>query len=156
MEDSAMKKTLSFILAILMLFSTCSVLAFADDEEIPDGMFAITFADYDGRVIETRYVAAGNRVKAPENPTRASVESQDNLYRYDYTFKGWSADSGKTLYHQNTIPEATENVIYYAVYSEQRSEIKPLTLMKLIQSIFARINAIFEYFSRIFTKPEKP
>lgn len=140
-----MKKTLSVLLALLMVMFTCSAVVYAQDEDQPaeKASYTITFLDYDGKVIATRLVEEGGIVKAPENPTREKTDE------YEYIFKGWSADNGETIYHASTMPLASADVTYKAIYSEQKIE-EPFTLMKFIASIFQRINAVFEYFARIF------
>ncbi|MGN1419251.1 MAG: InlB B-repeat-containing protein [Acutalibacteraceae bacterium] len=136
-----MKKALSLFLAVLMLFSISAVtFASAEGEE---KFYSITFVDYDGTELAALTVAESGIVKAPENPTRASTET------VNYVFKGWSSDGGQTIYHASTIPLATSDVTYTAIYGEQKVE-KTTTFWNFIQSIFARINAVFEYFARIF------
>lgn len=139
-----MKKTLSVLLALIMVMFTCSAVAYAEGEE-EKASYTITFLDYDGKVIATRLVEEDGIVKAPENPAREKTDE------YEYIFKGWSADGGETIYHASTIPLASADVTYTAIYSEQKIE-EPFTLMKFIESIFLRINAIFEYFARIFDR----
>ncbi len=138
-----MKKLISVILAVLMLFSTVSVVAFAEGEG--DKFYTIRFVDYDGSEIKTMTAQEGAIIPAPENPTREATE------KCEYTFKGWSADGGQTIYYQTTIPIATEDVIYMAVYSENE-KVEVLTFWAFVSSIFERINQIFEYFHDLFTR----
>lgn len=139
-----MKKTLAVILAVLMLFTTVSFLAFAEDGE-EKSYYNIEFVDYDGTSIKKMQAEKGSIVPGPANPTREATDD------YEYTFKGWSADGGKTLYFQNTIPIATADVTYTAVYSETEKQ-DLLTFWGFIASIFRRINMIYEYFYKIFSR----
>lgn len=147
-----MKKIIAVLLSVLMLFSTVSAVCFAADEtEEPMTYYTITFVDHDGTVLGTRKIVEGGIIDAPENPVRA------NTKEVEYTFKGWSADGGKNTYAPKTLPRATGDITYTAIYAEERLDAdNGLTFWKLIQSIFARINMIFEYFFNIFEKgPEK-
>ena len=69
----------------------------------------------------------------------------------EYIFKGWAAMEGEEndLYQKNTIPNAVDGTIYYAVYSSKEVN-ESQSFWEFIESIFARINLIFEYFARIF------
>lgn len=143
-----MKKALSLLLSVLMIFSCMTVAVFAEDEATPV-YYTIRFVDWDWdgsdeTTLARETVKAGDIVTAPANPTR---ESEDK--KIEYVFKGWSADGGKTIYHAGTIPIATEDVTYTAVYAENKKS-DNLTFWQLVQSIFARINQIFEYFAEIF------
>ena len=142
-----MKKTIAILLSVLMILPTLGVLTvFADDAgDEPAETYTIVFEDYDGKVLKTAVLARGSEVRAPENPTREATET------VEYIFKGWSADGGETIYHASTIPLATADVTYVAVYSEQKIP-EYLTFWEFVASIFARINAVFEYFYRIFTR----
>lgn len=136
-----MKKALSLLLTVLMLFTIGAVtLAGAAEGDV----YTVRFVNYDGTELAVRTVTEGSIVKAPENPTREATET------IEYVFKGWSADGGKTCYHESTIPLATSDVTYTAVYGEQKID-NSMTFWQFIQSIFDRINAIFEYFDRIFS-----
>lgn len=136
-----MKKALSLLLTVLMLFTIGAVtLASAAEGDV----YTIKFVNYDGTEIASCTVTEGSIVKAPQNPTRESTETTE------YIFKGWSADGGKTCYHESTIPLAYGDVTYTAVYGEQEID-NSMTFWQFIKSIFDRINAIFEYFDRIFS-----
>lgn len=140
-----MKKVISVLLAVLMIFSVFGMtLAYAEEEK---DTYTITFVDYDGTVIKTVVVEDGEAVEAPEYPTREDTED------IKYIFKGWKAEGSDELYHKNTIPAAEEDTTYTAVYSEQK--IEPTTsFFALIRSIFERFNILIEYFFRVFGKKE--
>ncbi|MGN1444065.1 MAG: InlB B-repeat-containing protein [Acutalibacteraceae bacterium] len=140
-----MKKALSLLLSVLMIFSCMTVAVFAENETPdPAVYYTIKFVDWDGTVLQSEPVAAGEVVAAPANPTRASEDKN-----VEYVFKGWSADGGNTIYHAGTIPIATGDATYTAIYAENKKS-DNLTFWQLVQSIFARINKIFEYFYEIF------
>ena len=48
--------------------------------------YTVTFADYDGKTIETQKVTYGQAAVAPEAPVRQSDD------RFDYEFTGWDKD----------------------------------------------------------------
>lgn len=144
-----MKKALSLLLSVLMIFSCMTVAVFAEDTPAQPTYYTIRFVDWDWdgsdtTVIQSTPVAAGEVVTAPANPTRTSDDKN-----VEYVFKGWSADGGNTIYHAGTIPLATEDVTYTAIYAESKKS-DNLTFWQLVRSIFERINKIFEYFAEIF------
>ena len=143
-EAISMKKALSLLLSVLMIFSCMTVAVFAEDEMPAPSYYTIKFVDWDGTVLQSGPYSPGEVVTAPANPARASEDK-----KVEYVFKGWSADGGNTVYHAGTIPIATEDVTYTAVYAESKKS-NNLTFWQLVQSIFARINKIFEYFNEIF------
>lgn len=138
-----MKKIIAILLSVLVLFSAVGIAAFAEDGVEADTYYTITFLDYDGKALGTRQIIRGGIVNAPANPERATENNTD------YTFKGWSADGGETIYYANTLPVATADVTYTAIYSETAHK-DYMTFWDLVGSIFKRINMIFEYFSKIF------
>ncbi len=130
-----MKKTVSLLLAIIMIFSAFGM-TFAFAEEVKP-VYTVTFVDYDGRVISTVQAEEGETLIAPAYPTREDTDTMK------YIFKGWKAENDDNYYHQNTIPAVSGNTTYTAVYSEQKIE-KPVTFLSLIASIFARFNKLLE------------
>ena len=139
-----MKKIIAVLLSVIMLFSVVSIAVFAEGEEDVKTYYTITFVDYDGTHLGSRQVAEGGIVDAPENPSRAATD------KTEYIFKGWKSSNGdENVYSGPTLPRATEDVTYTAVYAEK--EIKEyLTFWKLVASVLERINKIFEYFNKIF------
>lgn len=133
-----MKKTLALILAILVAVSMFSFATFA-----ADGKVTIIFVN-DGAEYSKVEVPEGVDVGiyVPENPSKAPTD------KAEYIFKGWQNLNGGDIY-VNDFPAATEDATYIAVYSEK--EIKETqSFWNFIESIFARINLIFEYFAAIF------
>lgn len=143
-----MKKTLAMLLAVLVALSMFAVAAFAAEGDI-----TVQFKNGDA-IVGTVTLKPGAiddiTPNIPENPVKASDGE------YEYTFKGWQLegdDSGK-LYFKNTIEApgadyAGQTITYVAVFSAE--EITPTqTFWNFIESIFARINTIFQYFAEIF------
>ena len=144
-EDIHMKKIIAVLLSVLLLFSALSVVSFAEGEVEEKPIYKITFVDYDGTPLGSRQVPQGGIISAPENPARA----EDKENKIEYIFKGWSSDGGAPTYSGNTLPLATADVTYTAVYAENKKG-DNLTFWQLVASIFARINKIFEYFNKLF------
>lgn len=152
-----MKKTLSIFLAILMMFSVCSI-AFAEggNADSADGNEAktivLTFYNHDFSVYETKVVSANGKFSAPAGPVRANETKEDGK-EYSYTFRGWAklenGVAGEEFFYSQTIPNLTEDTDFIAVYVEEEVE-EIITFWNLIEMIFANINKIFEYFAKIF------
>ena len=146
-----MKKTLSLLLAVLMIFSVCSfTLASAEGEA---ATVKIIFYDYDNTVIEEKMVVPGGKFTGPAAAPARPNEVKDDV-EYVYTFKGWAklvdgvADESQ-LYYTQTFDFVEEDTQYIAVYSvEEREPI--MTFWNLIEMIFSKFNEIFEYFFKIF------
>lgn len=155
-----MKKALSVLLAVLVLFSMAGVMATAEGEttETVRVVFYVDDAEYyalnvlPGVNFVDRLQTGDNVLTAP---TKASTETTE------YIFNGWE------LYQQNengewvatgvvdypgTIPPVGEDVTevrYVATFIEE--DIKEnQTLWAFIATIFERINMIFEYFAEVF------
>lgn len=143
-----MKKTLAMLLAVLVALSMFSVAAFAAEGDV-----TVQFKN-DGVVIDEVTLTAGSidaiGPHIPENPVKASDGE------YTYTFKGWQleGDDSGALYQKNTIKTpgaeyAGETIIYVAVFSAEEI-VETQTFWNFIESIFERINLIFQYFAEIF------
>ena len=146
-----MKKALSVVLAMLMVFSMVGVMAFAEGEEVSPDYARYVFLNDDGKVIKTFDVKIGENVtitqEIPEEPLKAETPEAR------YIFKHWVDENG-TIYHRSTIKAPTENdggktFTYTAVYSVEDISVRQ-SLWNLIESIFERINRLFEYFATIF------
>lgn len=136
-----MKKALSLVLAMLVLFSMTAFMASAED------LVTVKFIN-DGVVVHEVHIEAGASIAeyAPENPSKTATETTE------YTFKGWRCDLDGELYYENTLPVVPEEataITFTAEYSESDVEVRQ-TFWNLVESIFHRINLIFQYFATIF------
>lgn len=143
-----MKKALALILSLLVAFSMFTVATFAEGETAPAGdLVNIVFKDSDGKVIKTINVKPGTVMTpyVPENPVKADTETTR------YTFAGWKSSVDKDVepYAKNTIPNAEYDVVYTATYTEKDIS-QNQSFWNFIESIFARINLLFQYFAEIF------
>lgn len=142
-----MKKALSVVLAMLMVFSMVGVMAFAEGET---RYITYTFLDEDGSLIKEFQMAEDSNViittLVPDEPVKPDTEDTR------YIFKHWEAEDG-TIYYKSTIKNPTadtpDTVTFKAVYSEEDISSRQ-SFWNLIESIFERINLIFEYFAAIF------
>ena len=142
-----MKKTLALVLAVLVALSMFSVATFAADDTAEDKLVKITFYNDDGATVITVIEVKPGTVfttKIPENP-KAPVAPEEG---YKYTFKGWRGSDG-TLYHIGNMNPASEDMSYTAEFSAEKVK-KTQSLFKFFETIFERINKIFEYFAEIF------
>lgn len=164
-----MKKTLSVILAVILMFSTLGVMAFAE-ETTEKAMVTVKFywdaADIGGEPKNSVQIAAGENLVehfslyecSPETPVKDSTKTTK------YTFDGWEeyklgADgswiaTGKQ-YYTGTLPRIPADaadgseIVYVATFYEE--EIKEnVSFWALIASIFERFNFIFEYIAKIY------
>ena len=148
-----MKKTLAMLLAILVALSMLSVAAFAEENTEASDKVTVYFK-VDGNVVSEVTITKGQVASItpaiPDNPTKASDG------KYDYTFKGWvvEGDANGEVWYKETIktPGADfegNEITYVAEFSKE--EVKSnQTFWNFIESIFERINRIFQYFAKIF------
>ena len=170
-----MKKVLSVFLAALMLFTCFGVMAYAEEPSTSKTVI-ITFkylvANADGTGTEERVV---KMEKAFENDNGAVITSgqmdhyladmpKEFSYSYDaedfpprkesrtYKFKYFVSEkdpSFKLDFRGSDKTVFTEDTVFVADYAIDDTG-EYTTFWEFIQSIFARINVIFEYFSQIF------
>lgn len=145
-----MKKALALVLSLLVAFSMFSVMAFAADSEANPPIRVVFYVD--NEIVKDVYVHDGTILTpyAPANPTKADTDTTE------YTFKGWQTEGDDNFYYQNTLPvaklaegETTKEIVYTAVFAEEDISGRQ-SFWNLVESIFARINLIFEYFATIF------
>ena len=145
-----MKKTLALVLSLLVAFSMFSVMAAAADQVTVKFIYE---TEDDSEVIATVIVAPGTQIKpddVPQIPTEFKADKDGKTYKY--TFKGWKSSVDGEIYYASGIPTpdgSKATVVYtaeYAVedYSERQS------FWNLVESIFERINLLFEYFATVF------
>lgn len=159
-----MKKTLALVLALLVAFSMFSVVSFAADGEatVPQEKAPITVIFIvDGNVVQEISVQDGTILTpyVPAPPEKADTEMRDpetnEIKKIRYTFKGWKTEGDDNLYHNNTFPVAkldgaeTRTIIYTAEFSEKDISDRQ-SFWNFIESIFERINLLFEYFATVF------
>lgn len=163
-----MKKALALILSLLVAFSMFAVVAAAEGEAdaSAEKTYTVKFVyqtpSEDGEDGDTGTVSTVKTVKvAPDVLIPASVVPElvtefkgyaDDGKKYKYTFKGWRSSADDQLYYAGTIKfpaDAPAEITMTAEYSmEDISERQ--SFWNLIESIFERINLIFEYFARVF------
>lgn len=142
-----MKKVLSVLLSMLMIFSMAGVVAFAEDAAESDATVNVIFYDEDGETVLYDLMVAPGTALGPqiENPSKAETETTR------YIFKGWKGEDGE-VYYDSTLPKPTADdtkVTYTAVYSKEDLTQRQ-TFWNLIESIFERFNLLFQYFAEIF------
>lgn len=76
----------------------------------------IQFVDYNGAEINTKTYSYGDTVTVPKNPTRASDEN------YDYVFKGWNKEVQKTAKYDCVYTAVYEKTVIPQVPSESETE----------------------------------
>lgn len=142
-----MKKVLSVILTAVMLFSVVAVAFTASaDFEIPV-IYIIEFYNEDNVLISTeRYPEGFEFGAAAKRLEPDSYKDEDGVTHY---FKGWRSSVTGEVRTSSKLPSARYNVEYYAVYETQDNSGNQ-TFLQFIQSIFHRINMVFEYIWTIF------
>ena len=163
-----MKKLISVLLAAIMLVSCFSVMAFATEEtNLAYVSVVYRYVDENGNEAEAtvgpKSVVKGNVIPAAE--MEAWLLDMPREFSYDYqitedgytrtetrtfTFKGFAkqGDESGTLYYFGSTDEITEDTVFVAQYKIEDT-VDFVTFWELVQSIFARINLIFEYFAEI-------
>lgn len=167
-----MKKVLSVLLAALMLVSCFGMMAFAEGgAEIKDPVYVTVKylalnenGDAQEYTTGPKVVEKGAAVPAAvmeewllDMPREFSDDyevTEDGYTRTEtktYTFKGFvkEGDESGQLYYFGSTDTIDSNTVFVAQYKIEDT-IDYVTFWELVQSIFARINRIFEYFSEIF------
>ena len=155
-----MKKTLAIVLSLLVAFSMFSVAVSAADATEIQKEKTIKFVV---RGQETRIVVINesNPFSAdlfPEIPGEQDfneVQSDGTVKTYRYKFIGWESGIDKQIYYRGTFnPNDDVHKNASVITLTARFAVEDIserqTLWQLIESIFARINLIFEYFATIF------
>lgn len=143
-----MKKALALALSLLVALSMFSVVSFAASDYVK-----VTFVN-GGEVVKTIEVAADTSITPdliPAVETEYFTDGEDGA-RFKHTFKGWKSSVDGKIWHNGTIPApdgSVASITYTAEYSvEDYSERQ--SFWNFIESIFERINLLFEYFATIF------
>jgi hypothetical protein len=138
-----MKKALALLLSVLVALSMFSVAAFATE-----GLVKITFLADDGTTIKKVLEVNPGAIftgDIPANP-EAPVNPEEG---YEYTFAGWRSSLDDKLYYEGTMNPASEDVTYTAEFTSKKVK-ETQSFFKFLESIFERINLIFQYFAEIF------
>lgn len=148
-----MKKALALVLSLLVAFSMLGIVAAAETEEPKYKEVTVNFI-IDGIVAKEITVAAGQAIY-PEYVPEVETEfftTGENGEKIKHTFKGWLSSFDGKLHHAGTMPApdgSVQEINYTAEYMlEDYSERQ--SFWNFIESIFERINLLFEYFATIF------
>ena len=175
-----MKKALSVVLSLLVILSAFGMFAAAEEEatttapEYKDGIATILFFldEEDVKFDENDKVIQDNAIHKimamPGEPVVERLENGDEAItiptktdpekKVNYIFECWK--NYKTGERRDTsgipaVPKAAAGeeqiteVIYVAVFAEE-DIMETQTFWAFVQTIFARINMIFEYFAKVF------
>lgn len=174
-----MKKVLSVFLAAIMMLSCLGMVAFAEDGgEIKDPI-QITFKYYVNTYDEAGVANGVETVTFVQTMERNTVITADQMnswvddiipqkvsYGYTveedytsrqetvtYTFKYFTIegkeDDVRYTFEGTGTEIIAEDCVFVANY-DKKDTIDTVTFWEFVQSVFARINKIFEYFSEIF------
>ena len=152
-----MKKALAVVLSVLLVFSMFSMAVSAATVPIDSAVVKVEFVNYYG--LQVGYVG----YSSIKNAEAADVPVVDKEFEgteivdgttkeYRYTFTGWKCDCCGNVFYDNTIAthdEVLGEIVLTAQYSKKDLS-ENQTFWQFIQSIFARINILFEYFATIF------
>ena len=145
-----MKKALSVILSLLVIFSMFGTVAAAEGEQAE--LVSVTFYVDGEQYYYIECLPGTNiveRLQTGDNKLETPIKDLGD--GYVYTFKYWSTNedgSGDVRYTGN-IPPVYENTVYYAQFHvEEKTENQ--TFWAFVKTIFERINLIFEYFAKVF------
>ncbi len=143
-----MKKALSVLLSLLVIFSMFGMVAAAEGEQTD--LVSITFK-VDGEVYYYIEALPGaniiERLQTGENKLETPVKDlgDGNVY----TFKYWENEANGDIRYTGNIPPATEDTVYNAVFHVEE-KVENQSFWAFVQTIFERINLIFEYFAKVF------
>ena len=151
-----MKKALALLLSIIAVFSMFGVVACAEEKVDPSNLVAVMFCvkeeNGNEKVLEIGYYKAGEILEEDKFPAHPVKESTATT---EYIFKGWRCSLDGELYYMNgpyAISETAKNgdsIRFVAEYSEKEITATQ-SFWNFVESVFARINMIFQYFAKIF------
>ncbi|MBE6775940.1 MAG: hypothetical protein E7543_07115 [Ruminococcaceae bacterium] len=146
-----MKKALSVLLSVLVIFSMLGMAVSAADEDLIKIEFVI-----DDEVVQTLNVAPGVDYRELINE-KYKVPTKEPADGKEYIFKYWVNDASKNTSSTSQLPiisaddyaSGITSIRYVADFAEQ--DIKEnQSFWAFVESIFERINMIFEYFAKVF------
>ncbi|MBQ9914141.1 MAG: hypothetical protein IJO73_07920 [Clostridia bacterium] len=146
-----MKKALSVLLSVLVIFSMLGMAVSAADEDLIKIEFVI-----DDEVVQTLNVAPGVDYRELINE-EYKVPTKEPADGKEYIFKYWVNDASKNTSSTSQLPvisaddyaSGITSIKYVAEFAEQ--DIKEnQSFWAFVESIFERINMIFEYFAKVF------
>ncbi len=146
-----MKKALSVILSMLVIFSMFGMVAAAEGEQTEQTQLVSVTFYVDGE--EYYYIEClpganiVERLQTGENKLVTPVKDlgDGNVY----TFKYWVNRANGDIRYTGNIPPVTENTVYDAEFNvEEKTENQ--SFWAFVKTIFERINLLFEYFAKVF------
>ncbi len=163
-----MKKALSIILSVLVVFSMLGMCAAAEEEtgnEAATDLVTVTFI-VDGKVYGVVNTKPGlifvDRVSKGGDaelgvPAKAPADGKEFIFKHWEVAKNVTVDENGNYTYEPTgittftanIPAAEEDVYYFAVFAEE-DVVENQSFWAFVKSIFERINMIFEYFAKVF------
>ena len=163
-----MKKALSVVLSLLVILSMFGMVSAAEEAEATQpaykpGVVTIKFMNGETLYREIKVMPETPFVNRLLEGSEALgiPEKKDPEGKIEYIFEGWKNEATGEVRTTGGIPMVekqlnedgtpVENrvITYIAVYAE-KDIVANQTFWAFIQTIFARINMIFEYFAKIF------
>ncbi len=143
-----MKKALSVLLSLLVIFTMFGMVAAAEGEQTD--LVSITFK-VDGEVYYYIEALPGANIveRLQQGEHKLEVPVKDLGDGNVYTFKYWENEANGDIRYTGNIPPATEDTVYNAVFHVEE-KVENQTFWAFVQTIFERINLIFEYFAKVF------
>ena len=146
-----MKKITAVLLVVLMAFSMFSMAASAASVDV-------IFIDRDGTILKQITIDENQELTYEDFPivkeqfeieTRNPLTGELEIYRY--TLRGWESSADGNIYYPGSfvLDRTKKTVAFSAVYLEEDLSTRQ-SFWELVESIFERINLIFEYFATIF------
>ena len=161
-----MKKALSIILSVLVIFSVFSMAVSAADEETGKGIVTVQFIVEDELYQEFQVMPGDSFNKYMKDyPTKKSTETtryefkhwssavlneETGTYEPDGKITGWkNLPAVDEMLDENGAPVEGRVITYVAEFTPV-DIIENQTFWAFLQTIFERINKIFEYFAKVF------
>jgi hypothetical protein len=127
-----------------------SVAAFAEEPAVYTVKFYVEDkATGENYCIRTVYVADGAEMLAKDIPDEplTPMNPEEN---YKYEFLGWKSSVDGERYYKGTMNQYVTSDIDFVAEFDEKEVKKTQSFWNFIESIFERINRIFQYFAKIF------